>query len=83
VLSDIPTLRELWHDAALFAPPRDSAAWATQLRSLIADPGRRARAAAQRRARRYSLDRFGRAYAGLYRRLAGAGRTAPLTHSGV
>lgn len=85
VLSDIPTLRELWQDAALFAPPRDPAAWAAQLRSLIDDPGRRARAAAaaQRRARRYSLDRFGHAYAGLYRRLAGAGRTAPLTHSGV
>ncbi len=34
VLSDIPTYRELWEGAALFAPPDDAAAFATLLNRL-------------------------------------------------
>jgi glycosyltransferase involved in cell wall biosynthesis len=38
VLSDIPTFRELWHGAALFADPHDPAALAAILRRLLASP---------------------------------------------
>ncbi len=41
VLADIPTFRELWTGAALFVPPRDPAAWASTLDTLMADPARR------------------------------------------
>ena len=37
VLSDIPTLREIWQEAALYAPPDDAAMWAEQINRLIAD----------------------------------------------
>lgn len=58
VLADIPTYRELWTDAALFAAPRDPATFAAAIRRLAADPELRAdmgeRAAA--RARRFSAE---------------------------
>ncbi len=58
VLSDIPTFRELWDGAACFVPPRDSAALATTVQSLLDDPSRRDALghAAAERARRYGLD---------------------------
>jgi glycosyltransferase involved in cell wall biosynthesis len=34
VLSDIPSLRELWEDAAVFCPPRDHQAWVTALETI-------------------------------------------------
>lgn len=40
VLSDIPTFRELWHDAAVFVPPRDPQALARALSALSCDPER-------------------------------------------
>ncbi len=56
VLSDIPSLRELWDGAAMFLGPRDDGAWHAALSALLADPARSAalgeRAAA--RSRRYS-----------------------------
>lgn len=42
VLADIPTYRELWNGAALFADPRDPDAFATAIDALVADPPRRA-----------------------------------------
>jgi glycosyltransferase involved in cell wall biosynthesis len=42
VMADIPTYRELWQGAALFADPRDPAAFAGAVEELIADAGRRA-----------------------------------------
>ena len=39
VLSDLPTLREIWDDAALYYPAGDAAALADTLRSLAAQPG--------------------------------------------
>lgn len=56
VLSDIPTLRELWGKAALFVPPRDAAAWADALSRLLVDADERLALgkAAVQRAVRYS-----------------------------
>lgn len=72
VLSDIPTLRELWDGAAEFHNPGDSAGLHAALDMLIADPGKRAAlaAAAQRRATEYSVDSMAAAYAKVYRSLA-------------
>jgi len=41
VLGDIPTLREIWGDAAIYVPPGDKAALRQALTSLIEDRGRR------------------------------------------
>lgn len=71
VLSDIPTLRELWGDAALFAPARDPRAFAQILTHVAANPHLRAAlgCAARRRAERYSVAvmaaRMMQIYAGL------------------
>jgi glycosyltransferase involved in cell wall biosynthesis len=37
VLSDIPSLRELWDGAAVFVNPRDPARWAAELNALATD----------------------------------------------
>ena len=73
VLGDIPSLHEIWSNAALYVAPDDDAALAKTLDRLITDPDARrdlaARAAA--RARRYTVQRMGRAYLDLYRQLSG------------
>lgn len=51
VLSDIPSLRELWEGAALFVPPRDGAAWAAALAGLLEDGSGRRRLSDAARAR--------------------------------
>jgi len=51
VLSDIPSLRELWDGAAVFVPARDPAAWAQALGALMEDGARRRRLAEAARAR--------------------------------
>jgi glycosyltransferase involved in cell wall biosynthesis len=51
VLSDIPSLRELFDGAAVFVPPRDGEAWAAALRALLDDGPRRRRLAELARAR--------------------------------
>jgi glycogen(starch) synthase len=64
VLGDIPSLRELWNDCALFVDPRDPSALAAALSCLMAQPSLR-EALGERaylRARTYDLDRMGRAY---------------------
>ncbi len=68
VLGDIPSLREVWGDAAVFVPPGDPAALAAALEALIADPPRRQAlaAAAGARARRYDARNVAAAYAALY-----------------
>ncbi len=55
VLGDIPTLRELWNDAAIFVDPADDAALAEAIARLHAEPELAAAlgAAAQARAARY------------------------------
>ncbi len=41
VLSDIPSLREIWEGAAVFIDPRDSEQWIFELNRLCNDPGAR------------------------------------------
>jgi glycosyltransferase involved in cell wall biosynthesis len=61
VLSDIPSFRELWDGAALFFNPDDAFALAGLLRYLTSHAHDRAdlAAAAQTRARHYSIDNMG------------------------
>jgi glycosyltransferase involved in cell wall biosynthesis len=56
VLSDIPSFREIWHEAALFVPPREAEAARAALAGLMADTSRRRalQEAARRRAARYT-----------------------------
>lgn len=56
VLSDIPTFRELWSDAAVLAAPNDPAAAARAIQALVDDPAETARlgAVARRRATQFT-----------------------------
>lgn len=58
VLSDIPTFRELWQDAALLVDPNDPQAFADAINSLSADEDKRLELgqAARRRAQQFSLE---------------------------
>lgn len=69
VLGAIESLREIWGDAALYAPPDDPDAWRQALRSLIEDSTRRHELAerARLRAARYTAARMADTYAALYR----------------
>ena len=71
VLSDIPTYRELWDGAALFANPRDPAAFAAQATRLADDSVLRQQMAdaATLRARRFTLPTQTKAVLTLYDRL--------------
>ncbi len=51
VLGDIPSLREIWADAACFVAARNSAAWSNELNRLARDPALRADFACRARAR--------------------------------
>jgi glycosyltransferase involved in cell wall biosynthesis len=78
VLSDSPSLRELWGGAALFVDPRDDRQLQNALASLIRD-GTRLRHFQRRaieRSQRYSLAAMADSYAALYGELA---RTEPAT----
>ncbi|MGY2050036.1 glycosyltransferase family 4 protein [Methylobacterium sp. JK268] len=61
VLSDIPTFRELWDEAAIFIDPEDDAGFAAAIEMVAGDPGIRARLGAEAKARadRLSLDAMG------------------------
>jgi glycosyltransferase involved in cell wall biosynthesis len=72
VLGDIPTLRELWHDDAVFVPPYDESALLDAVQELVRDDAWRrglARAARARAQSAFGADRMGRAYVDLYREL--------------
>jgi glycogen synthase len=69
LLGDIPSLREIWQDAAAFVPPDDIPSMEAALRHLIADPVYRARMSqlAFRRACEFSKSRMVDGYLSLYR----------------
>jgi glycogen synthase len=80
ILSDIPTFRELWGDAAVFLPPRDEDAWARTLTELHARPEecRRLGEKAHAKASHYTTDGCARAMRHLHAvLLSGRTLTAP------
>ena len=72
VLGDIPSLRELWDGAALFASPDDPEELRVQLQFLIEHPGLRAETAklARERALTFSLAQTAAGYLAAYRSLS-------------
>jgi glycosyltransferase involved in cell wall biosynthesis len=79
VLGDIPSLREVWGDAALYVPPDDAVAFKEALVRLIHDRATRHEFArrAHERAGCYEPSRMSLAYQSVYRHLAGR---AAMTH---
>ena len=88
VLGDIPSLREVWGDAALYVAPDDDDALAAALLALAGDERARARLArrARRRALTYDPERMAHAYLAAYRtvlgRPAAAGTPRPRARAG-
>jgi glycosyltransferase involved in cell wall biosynthesis len=75
VLSDIPTFRELWDDAALFVAPDDEAGFADAIEAVLGDASLRHRLGetARARAARYTPEANAAAMAALFTELtAGA-----------
>lgn len=74
VLGDIPSLREVWGDTALFVPPTDTVALRAAITRLASDDAERQRraAAARERALRYSRERMLAAVLGAYASLCPA-----------
>jgi glycogen synthase len=72
VLGDIPTLREVWGDAACYVAPRDADGLAATINRLIDDVAMRKQLAqrASGRGRQLSAERMAAAYCDAYRRLA-------------
>ncbi|MFL5897095.1 MAG: glycosyltransferase family 4 protein [Solirubrobacterales bacterium] len=79
VLGDIPSLRELWEDAAIFVDPREPGALHEVLKALIAAPSLREELAEQARQRApdYSIKGTARAYRRLYEQLLKCEHPAP------
>jgi glycosyltransferase involved in cell wall biosynthesis len=77
VASDLPALREVMGDTAIFVPSQSAQALARGIRDLLEKPslGRSLASAAKVRVtQRYSLDHIAGEMAGLYREVAGHGR---------
>ena len=72
VLGDIPSLREVWQDAAVFVPPDDAGMLQAALERLIADPAARAEWAqrARQRARLFTPERMAAQYLAVYETLS-------------
>jgi glycosyltransferase involved in cell wall biosynthesis len=68
VVGDIPSLREIWGDAALFVPPDDPEALKATLQDLIASPKRRQMLAAKARDRalKFTPQRMASSYLQVY-----------------
>ena len=71
VIGDIPTLREIWGDTAMYVRPGDPDALAHALQTLIDDPVRRHELSTASRGRALALTpaRMAEAYRGLYEEL--------------
>ena len=74
LLGDIPSLREIWADAALFVGPEDADKIVRSLAKLISDSNLRANLAREARARalEFSSERMTQGYMALYDRLLSA-----------
>jgi glycogen synthase len=75
VLGDIPSLRELWADAAVYVPPDDAVALRATLNRLSEDTSLRSTLGerAKQRAARYTLEEQARRYRSMYRALTSGG----------
>jgi glycosyltransferase involved in cell wall biosynthesis len=75
IASDIPPLREVLGDAAVFVAPGDAAAWRSAIVALAADRARRAslREWGLARAPLFAIDRMVERYTALYEEIAAAG----------
>ncbi|MCL4194126.1 MAG: glycosyltransferase family 4 protein, partial [Thermoguttaceae bacterium] len=73
VLSDIPTLREVWGDAACFVSPDDEEGWVRTTRRLADNAALRWEYAGRARSRalRYTAGRMAREYTAAYEELCG------------
>jgi glycosyltransferase involved in cell wall biosynthesis len=78
VLSDIPTFRELWDGAAVFADANDPAAFGAAIAAILADPAEREAlgTSAASRAERFTPSATALAMSGIYRQLLGLGEAA-------
>jgi glycosyltransferase involved in cell wall biosynthesis len=78
VLSDIPTFRELWNEAAVFVPPHDSALIAAAIDAQMRNPETRSRhgEAARRRAASLTALRTADSTRRIHERLATRARAA-------
>jgi glycosyltransferase involved in cell wall biosynthesis len=85
VLGDVPSLREVWGPAALYAAPDDHAALRACLARLIADRGLRENLAraARVRALTYTPERMASAYLSAYSIALRSTRLSPLDASAV
>lgn len=83
LLGDIPSLREVWGDAACYVPPGHDAELAERLRELIRDGARRTQLAerAATVAARLSPASMARGYLRLYRKLARQPARSDTTHA--
>jgi len=84
VLGDIPSLREIWGDAAEYVDPDDPAALCDRVQSLIANPAwlRQMIERSWRRAQRYSSSRMAAGYMHVYQSLRQIGfRMVPLANA--
>jgi len=74
VVGDIPSLRELWADAAVYVAPDDTETLCDALELLINDKSARNASAqrAMKRAARFSLERMAGEYWDIYSELAGS-----------
>jgi glycogen synthase len=79
VLGDIPSLREVWGEAAVYVPTDDPPALAAAVNCLLRDSGHRALAvrAAADRARRYTPEAMAGAYGDVYAEVARAAAGSP------
>lgn len=71
VLGDIPSLKEVWGGAAMYADPDNPFAFRHQVQTLIQNAAKRQSMAkkAMERAQLYSVDRFAGQYTAMYRQL--------------
>ncbi|GJE01065.1 glycosyltransferase family 4 protein [Methylobacterium isbiliense] len=71
VLSDIPTFRELWDEAAIFLPADDDAGFARTIEQVVGDGAIRARlgAAAKARAEAFTVEAMGAGVLAAYGRV--------------
>lgn len=78
VVGDLPTLREVWEDAAIYVQPDDAEALALSLRRLIDDPAERESRArqAQARSQLYTAATMAERYVQLYRELTSRARNS-------